>query len=358
MPVASYSRLILTRDRGNPVIFSLGLGPERSALRELVERHGGLLEDPRHKDESGFRISLADPAQKLHDASKDLFRLDYVRDCVQKGQLIPNLRDYRLGEKSVYLDYDPFKVLKGELTWAQLERSKENLDDGMYRYMYGFTFQTSIYMYVLLSSVCSDSDDDGVDGSSRYPMASRPPQSRNPYTQREKEQILCYIVKKRAYNLLKGNEFWIRAAARLNLGRTWQSLKEHFRKQIYPALGSLGGVSKRHQTKIKLGYDGDLVESSFEEEEEESAPAEGPDSRMGTPSVTSTPLVAPASKNASKSPNSLYYDTADENGQAVPEESGRTPPNKKKKTKKLFSQNPTENLVFEPTDEEILVDHR
>ena len=58
---------------------------------------------------------------------------------------------------------------------------------------------------------------------------------RRPYSRREQESIVKDIVRNRAYNRLRGIEYWkdMEIEKRACGGdRTWQSMKEHFRKKV------------------------------------------------------------------------------------------------------------------------------
>ncbi|KAJ9575972.1 hypothetical protein L9F63_007161 [Diploptera punctata] len=58
---------------------------------------------------------------------------------------------------------------------------------------------------------------------------------RKDYTKDEKMKILKYIINEKAYDSVKGRKFWeVMQARRICPGRTWQSMKEHFMKQIVP----------------------------------------------------------------------------------------------------------------------------
>ena len=76
---------------------------------------------------------------------------------------------------------------------------------------------------------------------------------RRPYTRREQQEIVDYLVKKRAYSIVKGNTIWQRmeveqvrgrpvlASVQVCKGRrTWQSMKEHFRKQVMAKIHTFG----------------------------------------------------------------------------------------------------------------------
>lgn len=53
------------------------------------------------------------------------------------------------------------------------------------------------------------------------------------YTLEEELAILKFIIEKEAYHILRGTTIWIEMEeAQITNNRTWQSLKEHFRKQM------------------------------------------------------------------------------------------------------------------------------
>lgn len=53
-----------------------------------------------------------------------------------------------------------------------------------------------------------------------------------PYSQKEEKIILDFIIEQQAFNLLKTNSFWKQLESKNLLDRTYQSMKEHFRKVI------------------------------------------------------------------------------------------------------------------------------
>lgn len=55
---------------------------------------------------------------------------------------------------------------------------------------------------------------------------------RLPYSGEEETQIIKYIIETKSYNCLRGRKFWLELEAQEWNKRTWQSLKEHFRKKM------------------------------------------------------------------------------------------------------------------------------
>lgn len=80
---------------------------------------------------------------------------------------------------------------------------------------------------------------------------------RYPYSKQEEKEIINYIINRKAYNRLRGIEFW-QEMEKANIGenRTYQSLKEHFRKIIFRRLNRKNYYELREENlnNIKLGY--------------------------------------------------------------------------------------------------------
>ena len=236
-------------------------------------------------------------------------------------------------------------------------------------------------------SVCSPFEDS--EPEPEPPRTQSYGTSRLPYSRKEKEKILKFIISVKGYSRLRGNKFWQEMAQKTKSPRPWQSLKEHFRKQIYPALGSFfaEGLPRTELSKIKRGYDGDYVSSpeedssdgdiSFKEPEQngsatkekepEGSRAEKKSSSsqhqhqhqsgfLSPPATTSTPNV-PSPKSGSIYMVTSSSETPDENAVTDTEALNRsiTPTRRKRK---LFSQKEAPNEEFEATDTEIQVHHK
>ena len=80
-----------------------------------------------------------------------------------------------------------------------------------------------------ISTVRADKD------TSRISILNSTKNGRAPYSRKEQESIVTDIVKNSAYNRLRGIEYWkdMEIEKRACGGnRTWQSMKEHFRKKV------------------------------------------------------------------------------------------------------------------------------
>ena len=66
--------------------------------------------------------------------------------------------------------------------------------------------------------------------------------TRSPYTAAERAEIVEGLVKREAFGMLKGNAIWKLMEKEGVCGgrRSWQSLKEQFKKVIAPAIDSYG----------------------------------------------------------------------------------------------------------------------
>ncbi|CAH0549991.1 unnamed protein product [Brassicogethes aeneus] len=74
-----------------------------------------------------------------------------------------------------------------------------------------------------------------------------------PYTNNEKKKIVEFIIREKGHYNLQGNLLW--KAMEKEFDRTWQGLKEHFKKQMFPKLIQLDiDVSKEELAFIKLSY--------------------------------------------------------------------------------------------------------
>jgi hypothetical protein len=70
---------------------------------------------------------------------------------------------------------------------------------------------------------------------------------RRPYTRQEQQKIVDYLVKQDAFAMVGGNRVWqqMEAAGVCRGGRTWQSMKEHFRRQLVHRINTFGLSSQQ-----------------------------------------------------------------------------------------------------------------
>ncbi len=174
---------------------------------------------------------------------EDIYDVNYIFDCVEANDLLPNLSEYRLNEQSRFEEYNPCDILLGYVKWGELSRVGD---------------QTGV--------ACSDFSD--VE-EAEEPVRRRPflKQGRMPYTRRDRRAILEFIVRKKLYNLLKGKNCWKNMEVhKVCRGRTWQSMKEHFRKQILPQISTFD-LTQRQVSRLKRAWAGENVSEDSDSEE-------------------------------------------------------------------------------------------
>ena len=76
--------------------------------------------------------------------------------------------------------------------------------------------------------------------------------SRRPFSRSDDEAILKHILAKQDFSRVAGNELWVEME-RLEVvsGRSWQSLKEHFRKIIMRNIHSFRFLTKGQRSSLK-----------------------------------------------------------------------------------------------------------
>ena len=93
---------------------------------------------------------------------------------------------------------------------------------------------------------------------------------RRPYSKSEQKEIVQFLVEKRAYSLLRGNTIWqqMQEGGACGGRRTWQSMKEHFKKQLITRIHTFGLTWQQvRKFRAALGHD-EPLQSSEEEEED------------------------------------------------------------------------------------------
>ncbi|KAI1298720.1 hypothetical protein HDE_04072 [Halotydeus destructor] len=81
------------------------------------------------------------------------------------------------------------------------------------------------------------------------------PPCKNPYSFDEDYAILNYIVKSKKYSELKGNTFWKLAEREKLCGkRSYQSMKERFRRRIFPIIHTYGRLDRKERDMIHNAY--------------------------------------------------------------------------------------------------------
>ena len=116
----------------------------------------------------------------------DVFDYKYIEHCVKEGRLLPNLIDYRTNKRSIYLDYDPFRVLLGIEKWSEVPRKPEGTK------VPDFDF---------------DPEEIRRDNDNTYKNFKS---AKMGYSRKEQREIIQFLMDNKAYKLTGGNTIWKR----------------------------------------------------------------------------------------------------------------------------------------------------
>ena len=176
-------------------------------------------------------IKLAKEGGIQIDNRTDFFDYNYILDCEKHNDIVPNLKDYRLG-KSNFKDYEPLDVMHGNVKWQDIPKQEVGED-------------------------VSDIEDGDADDEAQVSNKPAFRVGKLPYSKKEDLELIKWITDNSAYTQVKGNEMW-KAMAKDNVGkgRTYQSLKERFKKKIIKTIGSYD-LQKDIVENLKFG-NGDL----------------------------------------------------------------------------------------------------
>ncbi|XP_063611599.1 uncharacterized protein LOC134785238 isoform X2 [Penaeus indicus] len=233
-----------------PMLFSIRVCPSKAALQRIIEDHGGELTS---KVGGPHTLRLLPTGEKSFSVTSDVFSAQYVYDCVKEKRLLDPSK-YRVNKKSCYTDdVKVLDIIRGVRSWADCVRVEVNFADEV--------------------SDFSDDEDFNVLMQNKTWKTGR-----RPYSRIEQKSILDFIIKHKRYGDVKGNVLWKDIERRKVCPlRSWESMKEHYRKVIITDLGTYQ-LSKKIETKLYKGYtDGKYHEESSddsggsEEEEEEKA---------------------------------------------------------------------------------------
>ena len=339
----AYDEELFIRPDGKPMVFCLLAErqqcPEyrqyRQALVREVELRGGVVLDrpgQDYNDSSTIRLLGKEENYNRRERA-EIFDYRYVSDCIQKNRILENMLDYRVSTSSLlqqYERYEPLDVLHGYKTWSQLPRDEgervSDIDDD---------FETSS----VVSSVL-----DRTRNSSLKTFKS-------PYTRRNREEIVRALVRFAAYRLVRGNSIWkkLEGIGICNGIRTWQSMKEHFRKKIIQEIHTFG-LTWRQVRRFRATYGLDEVRDSDVDSEEEEGVDNEANQRPQTPKQTekgfrprrtSSPVMAaPAPVPAQSSPPQtlqpgqiLEENSQEEQEEEVGERRGEESPSPRKRKK-------------------------
>ena len=287
----SYDEELFIRPDGEPMVFCLLPDTESNQYREelvsQVHQRGGVVLDQLTDVLSHHCIRLLGKYENP-DKRKEMFDYRYVVDCIQKDRVLDNMLDYRVSKSSIYQQYEkyePLDILHGYKKWTDLTLREEgervsDIDDD---------FETSSFISIVM------------DRSKASSMKT----FKSPYTRKNQEEIVKALVRFSAYRLVRGNTIWkqLEGIGICNGIRTWQSMKEHFRKKIIQEIHTFG-LSWRQVRRFRVTYGLDeLRDSDIDSGEEEGVDNEAnyrpntPKSnseRAFKPRRTSSPVLAAA----------------------------------------------------------------
>ena len=163
-----------------------------------------------------------------------MYNYKYILDCVEKNEILPNLNDYRVISHvpSIFEPYNALDILQGNLNWSDVPRKQ-------------------------LGERVSDIEDEDGETSRLYEAEYRHFKAQKlPYCKKEQLEIVEWIVRYTAFKLLRGKLVWQRMEeVGVGRGRSWQSLKEHFRKVVINQIHTFGLTRKlMDQFKVGSGY--------------------------------------------------------------------------------------------------------
>merc|ERR1719319_1625503 len=189
-------------------------------------------------------IKLITKGEIALNKDQDMFDYKYVVDCARAGRILPNLLQYRISTQSHFAEYDPVDILLGSCQWSTLSKRDEG---------------------ERVSDIEDVEEHDVARADREFKMFKS---ARYSYSKKEQLEMLQFIFKRNAYKLLKGNVIWQRMEENDVCGgrRSWQSMKEHFRKKVMPKIQQFG-ITIRQIRKLRECYDGfdlDALHSSDE----------------------------------------------------------------------------------------------
>ena len=106
----------------------------------------------------------------------------------------------------------------------------------------------------------AQADKDKANAPIRKTATDQAGSSRRPFTRSEDEAILRHILTNEDFSRVGGKKMWTEMETVVG-GRSWQSLKERFRKKIMGNLRSFSFLTKEQRLSLKTRETFDVIES-------------------------------------------------------------------------------------------------
>ena len=123
-PAINSNKSLFIRPDGLPMTFRMSQGGlQCKMVQQIVENGGGVfLQDSSHENQE-YTIDLGvwGNIGYVSSQKRNIFDLDYLRDCVKKGEILSNLVDYRIySHHPIPSPQDPLDVLLGYEKWNEV----------------------------------------------------------------------------------------------------------------------------------------------------------------------------------------------------------------------------------------------
>ncbi|XP_077503900.1 uncharacterized protein LOC144114193 isoform X2 [Amblyomma americanum] len=117
MPKKQRSRALFAKADGSPMLFSLVPCSERKEIRELIEYGGGVLVPPEKVPDA---IRLVPSSVTVTDSSDDVFSANYIRACAKRGKLL-RLIEFKIPMAPAVVDASDSKTRRLHSTRSRRE---------------------------------------------------------------------------------------------------------------------------------------------------------------------------------------------------------------------------------------------
>ncbi|XP_022258359.1 uncharacterized protein LOC111089702 [Limulus polyphemus] len=204
----THSKVLFVKANGTPMQFYMRPSAEKEKLRPLIEHGGGVVTSKLTSD----AYKLVEPGSRVLTCDENTVRSKYIVDCVESNTLF-NIEDY---------------LIKTET---------EDVSD------------------------ISDTEPNSMKNKNEFILSTKAKntRARKEYSVEDQQAIINFICTKNRYSEIKGTRLWKDMESKNVLpSRTWQSMKEHFLKQIYPNLKAFNlsklQIQKFIHSKNEKGY--------------------------------------------------------------------------------------------------------